>query len=382
MSEVLDFDVWGKVEPEPIYVHTSDRVLYKRCRRMWSFFSSTRQGLMVADAEENINLWLGTALHFALEDYHGYNKFGDPVRALEAFYDCWPEDKRPIAADEGFVTLIHMMEHYRTNWLPQRNNYHTLWIDGVPQVEVPFELLLPPEICPGRPVIYRGTLDRVVVDPMGQLWVEDYKTARSIDIKRPANDPQLRAYVWAAEQHYQRPFAGGLMLQLLKDHPDPVRMLVNGEFSVDKRQKTTYAIFRRQLIDKYGEKLERVPGKYLEFLTSLAESETVEGDRFIRWDEIPMNRAVKLSTYEQIYDEAVEMCNPNLPLYPNQTRDCSWECKIRTICIAMDTGEDWREIVRQTLCAKVDDKQWRQRVRWPEQPQIKLEVPLLEGPVS
>ena len=76
-------------------IRTSDRRVFRRCLRKWDYQSSLRQNLTRAGVEANINFWFGSAIHFCMEDYHGYNRFQDPRSALHAYYQAFPEDDMP-----------------------------------------------------------------------------------------------------------------------------------------------------------------------------------------------------------------------------------------------------------------------------------------------
>src|SRR5690625_7371113 len=68
----------------PRIIRTSDRIQFKRCRRRWAFSSNLR-GNLTYSGESPAPLWIGTGFHFALEDFHGYNRFGDHFKAFKAF---------------------------------------------------------------------------------------------------------------------------------------------------------------------------------------------------------------------------------------------------------------------------------------------------------
>lgn len=351
-----------------VALHTSDRLAFKRCRRKWDLGSSLRRGLTPVDTTERLALWLGSGLHFALEDYHGYRRFPSPVEALEAYYQAFRPEELPDDADndKGMPLLINMLEYY-PQWLaaPGRYQYETLIINGVPQVEVPFELELTDLSTPTLTVVYRGTLDRVVVDSEGGYWVQDYKTTRIIDLNRMINDPQMKAYTWAAEQMYNVPFEGALLTQLVKAYPHPPAQLTRGGYSVDKRQKTTHALVRSTLIEHFGS----IPNQYVDYLNHLALLEQPEGNSFIRTDRIMHNTATKVQTYQHILAEASEMLNLSLPIYPNETRDCPWDCSdFRAVCLAMEDGGDWLTLINENYKLKGEDRQeWRKRIKWPHQ---------------
>ena len=39
------------------------------------------------------------------------------------------------------------------------------------------------------------------------------------------------------------------------------------------------------------------------------------------------------------------MLRDDLEIYPNATKDCSWECPFTEVCLAMDEGLDWMDML-------------------------------------
>ncbi|MBT9167370.1 MAG: hypothetical protein DDT19_00699 [Syntrophomonadaceae bacterium] len=348
-------------------IHTSDRSLFKRCRRKWGFASPLKMHLEPDPPSDILSLWFGTGIHFALEDHHGFRKFASPSEALEAYLNAFRQEDLPFGAEDLIEVGMGMLEYYEVwSTQPGRPQYETLWIEGKPQLEVEFRLELEQLSNKlGRPVVYHGTFDRICTDEEGGLWVDDYKTTRTMDIYRLATDPQMKAYAWAAEQVYGAPFEGALMLQMLKKYPQKPSALVKGGFSQNKTQKTTHAVYKSALIETYG----KVPPSYVEFLNYLASQEFPEGDAFIRRDKIYYNDAVKRNTYQHILDEGAEMLTPDLPLYPNETYTCSWDCgAFRTVCIAMEEKGDYEDLLATNFKRRGDkDTSWRNRIKWPQE---------------
>ena len=93
-------------------IRTSDRRVFRRCLRKWSFQSSLRGNWKYQGTEQNINFWFGSAIHFAMEDYHGYNVFGDPRIAFWAYYQAFPEDELPSGAEAHYSLGIAMLSYY------------------------------------------------------------------------------------------------------------------------------------------------------------------------------------------------------------------------------------------------------------------------------
>jgi len=74
---------------EIIPIHSSDRASFKKCRRYWNYNSPARQNLMLrADIHGiNTNLFFGTAIHWALEQYYTPGLRRDPVEAFLTYWD-------------------------------------------------------------------------------------------------------------------------------------------------------------------------------------------------------------------------------------------------------------------------------------------------------
>lgn len=134
-------------------IRTSDRRVFRRCLRKWDYQSSLRQNLTRVGTEQNINFWFGSAIHFCMEDYHGYNRFQDPRRALYAYYHAFKADEMPLGAEMHYSLGISMLTYYM-QWMERHNRqtgFQTVWMDpktyqirekgdegAVPAVEIQF----------------------------------------------------------------------------------------------------------------------------------------------------------------------------------------------------------------------------------------------------
>src|SRR5690625_880736 len=118
----------------PRVIRTSDRIQFKRCRRKWAFSSNLR-GNLTYSGESPAPLWFGTGFHFALEDFHGYNRFGDPFKAFQAFAAASETADRksgtstvPTDLDELLELAKEMFRHYG-DWQENRREFETLRSD-------------------------------------------------------------------------------------------------------------------------------------------------------------------------------------------------------------------------------------------------------------
>lgn len=370
-----------------VVIHTSDRSRFKRCRRKWGWESPVR-----GNREETgtyVPFFIGSGIHFALEDFHGYNRFMHPAKAFEMYMKAtkasaenrgasWlPEDIVQETMDLG----CGMLDYYE-KWIANRNHLRTLWKDGVPQVEVTLQvditeqLVLPPALLElGIKVYYQGTLDRVVIDEYGNPWILDYKTAKTLGSTHLILDQQISAYCWLAAQAYGDNLMGMIIQQHLKDVPKPPEFLHSKrKFSVDKKQRTTHTLYREALLKLYGD-ARLFPSDNIRFLNDLAMTENEDGDLFVRREKAYRNREQIQAEGEKILMEVEEMLNPDLPLYPTPTRDCMWDCRAREACISLDDGSDWEfELNSATIERPEEDTTWRQMIQWPEAPKSTLLV--------
>lgn len=404
-------------------IRTSDRRVFRRCLRKWEFQSSLKGNWKRIGTEQNINFWFGSAIHFAMEDYHGENKFKDPRRAFWAYYQSFSKDELPAGADGMYELGIAMLSYYLT-WYASHNKvtgFQTAWVNPethelsatcqvgyLPTVEQSFNIplnvyavtnVVTDEIVDviyslegreidfdkeytwetdyGRilvkyiPICYHGTMDRIVVDRYGRFWILDYKTAKGADTNKLETDDQISAYIWAFEKWFGFKPYGFIYLQLTKEAVQEPKRLQNGTLSVDKRQKTTYSLAKQEIINDYGS-VNAAPNKVVEFLNHLAEIESPEGDKFIRWDFVKRTTEEIAATEKHIYEELSQMLNPNLGYYPSPTRDCIWDCPIRDLCLATDRNDHitcdqfMLEFEKRPRNEDGNIEPWRENIPWPE----------------
>lgn len=347
-------------------IRTSDRISFKRCRRKWSWTSHLQLNRDTSEAASY--LWLGTGCHYALQDFHGWNYYKSPVEAFRAYVHAqreWvkrnPHRKLPMAWTEQAELGEALMEYYLI-WLQGRDPLQTYWHNGVPQCEVKCSIQLPFSNEHYDEVYYQATLDRVVIDSDGNLWVQDYKFYNRDWTPQPDFDAQMSAYIWIASLMYDRPVVGAILQKHFKKVPEPPRILASGKLSSDKNQNTSAPMYKERLIQMYGA-VENAPLSNRQCYEALLLSEDIERDDFIRRDRTRRNENQIAATYAQIMMELPEMLNPELPLYKNDTKDCSWDCAFNDICQMMDQGLDWESTLLDTTVNRdAEDESWQQHL--------------------
>lgn len=353
-------------------IRTSDRIAFKQCRRKWGWSSHLKGNL---EPKQRANpLWLGSGIHYALEDYHGRNLYGSASNALQAYAQAYQKFEPHAMPDDWMMLLeqgIGMMDYYPL-WLEGRNPLPTFVDEGVPQLEVSIKVDLPKQLLknwetiPYDKVVYSLTLDRVIEDENGLLWIVEYKTAKAIQTMHYMTDPQVGAYIWAAEHVYKKPVGGVIYMQFRKDLPKGPRQLKNGHISVAQNQRTTHRLYRQALVDVYGT-IMKAPMENITYLNELAAGEDENQDAFIRRDVIHRNTNSSVSEARKILLEVGDMLDPNLSMYPNPTRDCSFMCPFLSACVGMDDGSDYEgELALSMVNRPAEYDGWRIHLPAPE----------------
>ena len=357
------------IKPEEIaIISTSDRSAFRSCRRKWNWSSHLREGL--SKTEQAHPLWFGSGMHHVLEDVHGHNLY----KGVEAGIDDYCEATRkhygaenlPETFDDDKSLMLRMMQHYLYGFIKarKRDPFKTYVVGGEPQVEVPFEfeIPLPASVLgktPYKKVIYRGLLDRVIIDDDGYLWLVDYKNVAAFTpYEHLELDSQIGAYLWAASYIYRRPVIGFIYTQLRKQGVEQPRILQSGEISTDQKQNTTHAMYREALVRKYGDG--QWPSKNVDCLNHLASLEEPEADKFIRRDRVTRSPNTMRAEAQKIIAEVSDMLDPALRIYPNPSFMCPRMCSFIEPCLEMDRGGRYRS----TLEHDYFQRDYKERNEW------------------
>lgn len=353
-------------------ISTSDRSAFRACRRKWNWSSHLKQSLH--PLSQRHPLWFGSGGHHVLEDLHGQQLYRTPEDAVDDYIQATVQhyglENLPPTVEQDTMLMKRIFQHYKVGWLKMRKRdpLKTYVIGGEPQVEVPFEFTipLPVEVLKASGydrVIYRGTLDRVVIDEDGYLWIQDYKfVARFTNPEHLEIDSQIGVYLWAASYIYRRPVLGFIYTQFKKDGVEPPRELKDGTLSVAKDQNTCHALYRAALVSKYGEGAgSGWPEKNVECLNFLASLEEDEADKFIRRDRVTRSMEMMQSEANKIIAEVSDMLDPKLRIYPNPSMmHCTAMCSFMQPCLEMDRGENYKS----TLQLDYEFRPYEDRNEW------------------
>ena len=327
-------------------IRTSDRISFKNCRLQWDWGSKLRQNYepnTVANA-----LTFGTGVHAGMEALYDPRTWGQDAAlrlamAQTAFFEAYPNNGDVEEYAEYTLLGQGMLKHYiewAADWDKTITPVHT---------EIEFEVPIPAPtatplrfdngidgnlFCDGMPVVYQGRLDLIVQDQYGRYWIVDWKTAARIEGSHEwlQLDEQITSYCWAIQQMLGIRVEGFIYVELLKNLPEPPRVLKKGNLSVDKTQNTTHKLY----LDKLAEMgyADRTP--YEEILEYLR----LQGNKFFRRTIVYRSQRELELMGERIALEAVDMLNdPSIYPTPNKFK-CGF-CAFKAPCLARADGSDY-----------------------------------------
>jgi len=317
--------------------------------------------------EAILPLWIGTGFHYALEDFHGYRHSETASLAFHEFVSAYKKTEGlelPDDWEEGIELACAMLDYYENEWLATRYSYPTCVVDGKPQVEITFQIEVPFDASAWGydKVYYEGTFDRVCIDEYGGLWIDEYKTAKAFQEHHFMVDQQTSSYCWAGEVVFDRPIEGVIYQQHKKVIPQGPRVLRNGRISTASNLITSHRLYKKALEELYTV-VEKAPGANVKFLNELAEAESEHRDAYIRRDLISRNSHQIAAEGEKILAECADILNPDLSLYPNPSRDCSW-CSFLSPCVSLDDGSDWEADLNELTRKRAEDyNPWRPQLQ-------------------
>jgi hypothetical protein len=354
-------------------IRTSDSIAFKDCRRKWNWSSHLRMNL--GSVQHADPLWLGSAMHFALEDYHGFQLYGKPAMALQAFARAF-KDKYPEKLPDDWRDLAtlgcDMMDYYEL-WLENRDPLATFILDEIPQLEVAIKIPIPMERLKNADairanwdeVVYSLTLDRVIEDEFGDLWIVEYKSAAQMMTTHFQTDPQIGRYIWAGEMVYAqhgKKIAGVIYQQHKKDVPNKPRILQNGTISTAANQATSRRMYKQALLDMYGD-VSKAPAGNVQCLNDLGQKEDNDGDNWIRRHKVYRNQRSSAAEAEKILLEVGDMLNPDLSIYPHPTRMCPNYCSFFSPCVSQDDGSDYKyQLDHEYTKRPAEYDEWREEL--------------------
>lgn len=301
---------------------------FLRCRQLWHY--RWVEGLRPKSFDRQRALNVGTVMHKFLQEWYlglkerqeGAGKPFDVVLSA-ALKQARNMFEQLGGTDEDAWDLIRQIAQHYVQVYGERD----LWSWRVVAVEQPFYTM-----HGALQVPYSGTIDLIVEDLDGLLWVVDHKFTNNLDTYEQVApyDRQITRYLWAVQQMYpNRQVAGFIYNLIAKAAPQKPKVLKNGQLSKDMRIKTTYEVYL-QAIKEHGLN----PDDYAEILEHL------------QMQRNPFFRRVEVHRTQQEIEVAMEELTlivedmDGASVYRNYTKDCRWDCPYVGLCQVEAFGDD------------------------------------------
>ena len=370
-------------------IHTSERKSFRGCRRRWNWiFRENYYPFMTAKPLE-----FGVAYHEAMEVFYDPRTWEWPrdvvtATAIEAFKDKCAKQRQKALDFQGRTYLddeveqdynervelgIGMLQYYCSQVAPREDvGWRPVRVEVEFMVDVPHPETGKPIWCKcdvcwkkfmastlaptltevdmevwraftwqGLPVVYAGRLDVLAQDEYGDLWIIDWKTARSIPEKYQFLylDDQVGSYPWALRRLGLN-VRGFIYHAQRKGFPqapkkNKVRRL-GCIFSVNKSQDVDYATYLKTVQEE--DTLAYDSGHYDEMLNFLKE----EGIVYFARHQIHKTDDELEEIERNIGLEALDMIDPGIRIYPSPGRFGCDFCAFQTPCIERNGKGDYQ----------------------------------------
>lgn len=287
--------------------------------------------------QANEKLTIGSAIHKFLEVWYATGSQLGAFTALEAYMQEQSASMDEVTYSEAVTLIAEVCDHYIAHY--GKENWKVI------AAEMPFRIHLEGSIY------YTGTIDMLVQDQDGKYWIVDHKTTNSLDIfdKNSDMDRQISRYWYAIERYMDINIQGFIYNIILKDYPQPPKVLKSGALSKDKAQKTTYQLYQQAIVDNNLKEED-----YADFLQLLQD----QPKEFFRRINVERNISEMRASISELTDVIFDIRDKhkNRRWYRNITKDCHWDCPYRTLCVAEMDGSN-ADHIRNELYQVKDDEE-------------------------
>lgn len=325
------------------YVHVSDVLSYKQCRRAWSWSSPLQHNL--EPARVYAPFYVGQAIHYCLENYY---KSGIPWRdSLVPFVQTRAPsmmiDEEEEAIAESYLLIERMLEHYFLWANSYLGEYNDTVLEFLPEY-VEYEFKVPLRNLAGA-VSNRyglsGRVDGVVRHRRtGELWLFESKTCRSLGekIKLLPFDEQSSAYLIAAQDWLDEPVVGIIYNLMRKKAPTKPRMLDSGRPSAAVNIDTTVEAFTADIMKVYPD---FSPSDLTQYYGNVIRTLAGQPNKYF-W-RVALRRTPNelAAAATNLWEVAREMCDQTTTIIPHGGFHCSF-CRFKQPCAERNAGEDWQ----------------------------------------
>jgi hypothetical protein len=184
-----------------------------------------------------------------------------------------------------------------------------------------------------KDIVFKGHLDKRLVDERGRRWIMDHKTHKSIpDENARFADYQILLYLWAYNREHPKAQADGILWDYLRTKaPTIPEQLKNGQLTQRANLDSDYATYAKEL-----RRLKLDPKPYMLFMEELKKRSARKF--FLR---VPLPAPPKVMVDSVVSDfKVTSIAMANATVFPRtMTKDCSW-CEYYKLCMSELRGLD------------------------------------------
>jgi len=209
----------------------------------------------------------------------------------------------------------------------------------------------------------RGRMDAIWTKPNGKLGIIDHKTSSRIDedfFEKLETDEQCTSYLLAAEteaKYYDLPYAGQPIEEvtynvLRKTYPKPPTIVRGGLFSIDRTNESCTYDMLVEWMQENSLNVEDLPAQHQGYVSYLRD---IGDEQFFIRKHVRRNRHQLANASYRLYQEAMDMLDPHLRIYPNLRNDYAClRCSFRAPCLAKEDGGDYEQLIRDNYVRQRD----------------------------
>jgi len=344
MEVWYDPDMWG-IDREVAYQLARQTFIIECKKQRQNYLDNTRQTELEAevreDYDERITLGLGM-----LQEYAKVSAELDanirPVFVEKPF-------EAPITGRQGETIWCKCQRCWRRYVAYyDQNPDKPSWPEGSIGIKVVDRMFGSSHwhMWQGLPVTYGGRIDMLAQDIDERYWVYDWKTAARLSTGEPGSpddflflDDQITSYCWALATKMNIDVAGFVYHEQKKAfpvEPEPMRRarlgcLYSKNKQMDCDWKTYETTVRENDVAAYE------AGYYDEFIEYLREF----GGVFHKRHQIHRTPTELSNAGFNIFDEASDITDVNLRIYPSPGRFACTYCAFNDPCLGKNRGDDY-----------------------------------------
>jgi hypothetical protein len=355
------------------HIHISDVQAFKKCRRFWDYSSRLRKGL--EPRRMYAPFFTGRALHAALEAWHTGK--GDLFATAENFIahsrdelkagGYW--ERQQTEFNEQAALVRAMLSNYLEWCAYYKGEYANDELEFI-ATEVDFNVPLRSPTNPRTDITFSGRFDGLVKHkPTNTVWVWETKSTANVDMYINGLDrhEQATAYTIAAGYVLKQPVAGVLFNIVRKKAMPETNVLKDGTLSKAKTSDIPARVYLNRIREHHKDDLDIIArdtrallGEGIEQPEELVEKEVklaqdkwikrmygetlealVEADRqYVARIPLVKTPEEKKTFLKELWQVAIDMVNPNIPIYRNESDWNCQRCLYKSPCAANKLGAD------------------------------------------